>query len=331
MRGKPFRKVLEVQLTRLGLLLVPRLPRRAVVVLAGGLGRVGYVLGRRARRIGRANLDLAFGETMDAREKERILRDSFRTFALVLLDVMWFTRHPRERLRRYIRFDDATLARLERTPLICVTGHLGNWESLGQAVANAGLPLHSVAAPLSNPGVDRLFIPSRQLTGQVIHSSQGALRPLLRVLRQGGRFAILLDQNTKPSEGGIFVPFFGVPAPMSAGAAMLAMRTRSNLIFGFCIPQPDGTYQVDVPAWIPADDLPPEGDEAVADLTRHIAGRLEQTVRAYPGHWLWMYKRWKYIPPGADPDRFPFYAKPLRRAEIERLEHSAPTDASPPE
>jgi Kdo2-lipid IVA lauroyltransferase/acyltransferase len=331
MELKRLRKGLEVQLIRLGLVVVPRLPRRCVVWLAAGLGRAGYLLARGSRRIGRANLELALGDELDSRAKRRILRESFQTFALVLLDILWFTRHPRERLRRFIRFDESTLARLEQTPLICVTGHLGNWESLGQAVANAGFPLHSVAAPLSNPGVDRLFIPSRQLTGQVILSSEGALRPLLRVLKEGGRFAILLDQNTKPDEGGIFVPFFGVPVPMSAGAAMLALRTRCNLIFGFCIPQPDGTYRVDVPAWIPAGDLPPAGGEAVTTLTRRIASELEKAVRTYPGQWLWMYKRWKYVPPGADACAFPSYARPLHRTAPDRARAATPTDASQPE
>jgi KDO2-lipid IV(A) lauroyltransferase len=331
MELKRLRKALEVELIRLGLAVVPRLPRGWVVVMSRGLGRAGFLLARGSRRIGRANLDLALGDEVDSRGKRRILLESFQTFALVVLDILWFTRHPRERLRRYIRFDEATLARLEQTPLICVTGHLGNWESLGQAVANAGFPLHSVAAPLSNPGVDRLFIPSRQLTGQVILSSEGALRPLLRVLKEGGRFAILLDQNTKPDEGGIFVPFFGVPAPMSAGAAMLALRIRCNLIFGFCIPQPDGTYRVDVPVWIPAGDLPPAGGEAITTLTHRIAAELEQAVRTYPSQWLWMYKRWKYIPPGADAGAFPFYARPLDRTTRDGPQAATPTDASRPE
>lgn len=310
---KAFRKGLEVHLVRLGLAVVPRLPRRMVVAMAGALGRVGALCARRARRVGLANLDLVYGDSLSSRQKRRILRESFCTFALVTLDILWFTRHPRERLARYIQFDDETLERLDRTPLICVTGHLGNWESLGQAVANAGFPLHSVAAPLSNPGVDKLFIPSRQLTGQTILSSEGALRPLLKLLRGGGRFAILLDQNTKPSEGGVFVPFFGLPVPMSAGAALLALRTRSNLVFGFCIPQPDGTYRVDVLHWMPAGEGPDgTGPEAVEAMTRLIASRLEDAVRTYPGRWLWMYKRWKHVPTGADRSRYPFYAKPFR-------------------
>lgn len=316
--AKRLRKAAEVQLTRLALGLVPRLPRRAALALARGLGGLAYLLATGSRRIGWQNLDLVYGQRRSRREKAAILRKSFQTFARVLVDVFWFARSPRERLAQYVRFDEPTREKLARTPLICVTGHLGNWETLGQAVANAGFPLHSVAAPLNNPAVDELFIPARQLSGQRILSSQGALRKLLHILRGHGRFAILLDQNTKPSEGGVFVPFLGLPAPVSTGAALLAARTGSNLLFGYALPQPDGTYRVIAPHWIPAEDvaaMPEKGPALVDALTVRIVRYTEQAILDYPGSWLWMYKRWKYVAPGRERSAYPAYAKPLPETE----------------
>lgn len=153
---KSFRKSIETQLVRLGLMIVPRMPRGLVVRLAMGAGLIGYWVAPGSRRIGKANLDLAFGSTFSEARKHAILKESFQTFALVLLDVLWFTRHPRERLKRYIHLGSELREWLSQPPVICITGHLGNWESVGQAVANAGYPLHSVAKPLSNPGLDRL-------------------------------------------------------------------------------------------------------------------------------------------------------------------------------
>ena len=308
------RKRLEVNLTRLALFTVPRIPRPALVAATRFLGGVAFHLARGTRRIGMQNLDLVYGDSRSPAEKAAILRQSFQTFALVLADIFWFTRHPRERLAKFVHFDDEAIRWLERPPLICVTGHLGNWETLGQAVANAGFPLHSVAAPLSNPAVDELFIPSRQLSGQTILSSEGALRKLLRILREGGRFAILLDQNTKPTEGGVFVPFLGLPAPVSTGAAMLATRTGSNLVFGYALPQSDGRYRVIAPLGIAAQEveaMPERGGDQVDALTLRITRNIEETILAYPGCWLWMYKRWKYVLPGYERDQYPDYAKPL--------------------
>ena len=72
------RQALEAPAMRLGLALVPRLPRGAVLALARGLGTAAYLFSARTRRLGLANLDLAFGAAKAPAEKRRILRESFR-------------------------------------------------------------------------------------------------------------------------------------------------------------------------------------------------------------------------------------------------------------
>ena len=86
------RQALEAPLMRLGLAVVPRLPRGAVRALARGLGTAAYAVSARSRRLGRENLDLAFGGTKTAAEKRRILRRSLQNFSLVMLDLDHFKR-----------------------------------------------------------------------------------------------------------------------------------------------------------------------------------------------------------------------------------------------
>ena len=315
MKGlKQIRKKGEVLLTRLGLAVIPRLPRGAVVGLSRGLAWTAFHLARGTRRVGMANLDLAFGDTRTDRAKRDILKSSFRTFALVMLDIFWFTRHSRARIERYVHLGEEARKILGPGPQMCVTAHLGNWEVLGQAVNAAGYAMHSVAAPLENPEVDALFVPMRQLTGQRILPKHGVLRAMLKVLRDGERVGILLDQNTKPSRGGVFFPFFGRPVPVAVGPAALALRTRSRITMGYCLPRRDGHYEVYVGAhFLPEQEG--DGQEETDALTAQILGKIEEAVRRDPGCWLWMYKRWKYIAPGSDPSAYPFYAHPLGKQE----------------
>lgn len=321
---KKFRWKVEVLLVRFCLFLIPLLPRAIVLTLARGLGHLAYHASGNRRRIGEANLELALGASVDLRERQKILKRSFAMFATVIFDVFWFTRNPQERLADYVRFPKGALETVGHGPEIFITAHLGNWEVLGQAVANAGLPLHSVAAPLSNPWLDALFIPSRELTGQRIVSSEGALKSLIRLLRDGQCFAILLDQNTKPSEGGVFVPFFGVPVPISMSAAILALRTESEIVFGFSLLQKDGSYRVISPRRIGRDEIAriksTAGPHAAGRLTQRIAETLENVVQTHPESWLWSYKRWKHIAPGHEGDGYPYYAKPLQENESAKAE-----------
>jgi KDO2-lipid IV(A) lauroyltransferase len=304
---KEQRKKLEVVLTRLAIAVVGRLPRTVVLGLARFLGAAGWLFSRSLRRIGRANLDLAYGDTRPAREKQRMLKRSFQAFALVALDVFWFTRRTAARIRRWVSFERPLAEVLGSGAQVCLTGHLGNWEILGLACAVEGYPLASVAMPLKNPEVDALFNKLRQSTGQAIIPREGAVRALLRLLHDGRNVALLLDQNTPPSEGGLFIEFFGRPVTVSSAAVFLAARTGSGIVFGFCLPDGRGGYRVRIP---PSLGVPPSRpDEAqIRDWTEKITRLYEEEVRRCPECWLWTYKRWKYVRPGDDADSYPYYA-----------------------
>jgi len=319
MPARPLLHRVEYALARVALLIVPRLSRGMILGLSRFSGTTASRFARHLRHVGLVNLDIAFGDSLSAAEKHRILKRSFQSFALMLLDTFWFSKRHDERIKALVRFAPEFDQLFRPAAQICVTGHLGNWEVLGMAFSLKGFPLMSVAAPLENALVDNLFNDLRKTTGQQVVSKYGALRPLLRTLKDGNKIALLLDQNTKPADGGLFVEFFGKPAPISSAAAMLGLRTGAEIFVGTCLPQPDGTYFAPAPVRIPAD-----GDEA--EVTRRIALGLEQLIRNHPEHWLWMYKRWKYVAPGHAREEFPFYAKVpswLRASSRQESSHSS--------
>jgi Kdo2-lipid IVA lauroyltransferase/acyltransferase len=291
---------------------IPRLSRDRVLRMAARWGDAGYRHARRLRSVGEANLLLAYGQELDDATREAILRSAFRNFALLLLDTFWFSRDTARRIQQWVIFDEAGFAPLFRPAAhICITAHLGNWEVLGMAFATGGHPLVSVAAPLDNPIVDQMFNDMRKRTGQQVISKHGALRHLIKTLRAQGKIAMLLDQNTKPSDGGLFVPFFGRPVPVSSAAAALWRRTGAEIFFGVCLPEPDGHYRVPPVERVPTPSATDESPGHIEQVTAAIAQTTERYVRRYPGHWLWMYKRWKFVPPGESRERYPYYAKEL--------------------
>ncbi|MBM4142494.1 MAG: lysophospholipid acyltransferase family protein [Lentisphaerae bacterium] len=302
MRIRIFREAGESLLLRLAFLIVPLLPRSGVARLARALGAAAYRASGRLRRVALANLDLALGGERTPGERAAIARESFRTSALVILDLLWFGRRSERRVRENVRFDVSCAAYFDTAPLIGVSAHIGNWEIMGQALALRGAPAVSVAAPLSNRAADRILNRIRGRTGQGVAYRRGAVRRLLQTLRRGGRVGLIMDQNTLPSEGGEFVTLFGVPAPVSRAAAALRAKTGAPVMFMFCTADDDGRYTVRGLPLFAADDR---------NLTRTLALTMEDVIRKYPGQWMWTYKRWKYVPPGADRTRYPFYARPV--------------------
>lgn len=295
----------ETALVVFGLATIPWLPRRAILGLARVAGGVGRRLAPELRRLAEANLTIAFGAELPEAERQRILRETYRMASLVMLDLFWFARFRDRRLRRWVIPEESTFHYRNAKPAIVVTGHMGNWEIMGQSARMMNAPIVTVAMPLKNPAVDVFLGHLRREAGQQVETRSGAVRGLLKALRAQRHIALIMDQNTLPREGGLFVDFFGLPAPVSKAAATLGRHTGAPIVVAVSRACPDGTYRI---ICEPGFHVGAMTDE---EVTRRIVERFEVRIRECPGQWLWMYKRWKFVPPGAARERYPFYAKPV--------------------
>ncbi|OVE75367.1 hypothetical protein BVX97_04650 [bacterium E08(2017)] len=303
--SKHIRFVGESILAGAAFLIIPLLSRKMVLSLSRWLGDRAYSIAKRERKIAMSNLDIAFGADVSVDRKTEIIRSSFRSFALLLMDYFWFSRRTKARIEKWVTFDDSYQHYWDTKPAVVVTCHFGNWEVLGQAVALHGHPVTSVATPLKNPVVDRMLVKVRKITGQEVVAREGAIRTIMKTLRNGGRTALLLDQNTLEAEGGRFVDFFGLPVPNSTAAETLAVRTGAKIVFVYCLASDDGVYR--------GYALPAFSSDDVEDVTQRLADMTEEVIRKHPEKWLWMYKRWKCIPRGESPERYPYYADKTER------------------
>lgn len=294
---------LEIAVVRLSFLLVSCLPRWGLLSLSRFLGWLVYHAARTQRRVALSNLDLVFGDTLPPEKKRAIALASFRSFSRAILDFAWFSRNTASRMARLFRFDDSFETYRRMAPAIVVTAHFGNWELLGQAGAIDGNPAVSVAAMFPNEMLNRFVTNLRERNGLLIAPREGAIRTLLKTLKEGGRVALVMDQNTRLSEGGVFVRFFGKPVTMSPAAALLSVRTGAPIVPIFCLALPDGTYRGYL-----GRVLQPGADGSERELNQHIADAFEAEIRKHPEQWLWMYRRWKYVPPAGRAEDFPFYS-----------------------
>jgi len=285
--------------------MIPLLSRESVIRLANGAGWLAFRLSRRDRRIALANLDLAFGETLSKIEKRRLVQRSFTSFVLTGLDYFWFSCDREKRLRDWVVVHNENWPWMRREAMVAVTAHYGNWEVLGWLTISNGATVGSVAKPVKNPLIDAEVNRLRTQSGQVIVPREGALKSLVRILKGGGTVALLLDQDTLPAEGGAFVPFFGVPVPISTAGAGLALKLKIPILMAYCTSDAKGVYHCYAREfWMPEDIR----DLSAEQVTARIAASLELQIRNEPAYWLWSYKRWKRRLPGFDPARYPFYA-----------------------
>jgi lauroyl/myristoyl acyltransferase len=312
---KKLRHKLEYLIARLLFATIPLLPRRLTVWFAHCVGSLAYALLSFERRVALANLDIAFGETKTLAEKKIIARRSFQHFALTALDIFWTSRLTHDDIRKFVALDDKSRALAEeiaqrKKGAVALTMHYGNWEMLLQACGAYGYPMTGVANRMKNADLDRFLTQRREARGHRIIYKLGALPKLAKVLQRGEIAGLVMDQNTRIREGGLWIDFFGVPATTSKAMAGLALNTGAPIVFGVCYPTPDGKYQMQFGPEVPWQSTG-DHDADVERITRDVMSACEQIIREKPEYWMWFYRRWKFRPTDAQ-ENFPFYSMVLR-------------------
>jgi KDO2-lipid IV(A) lauroyltransferase len=290
------------------------------------LGRAGFVLNRRHRKVALENLATAY-PALDETTRREMAQACFENFGMLLTDFLCSSKLDRD---QYLpRFEVEGLQHLEAAEavgkgVILLTGHLGNWEALVQYLALSGRSVSFVARPLDNPHMEEDFRYLRERFGNHSIPKRKAARGSLKVLRNKGTVGILMDQRVHPNEGKAY-PFFGKPAYTTTMPARLSLKTGAPavLIFGIPIDNWQRCRIVVHPPIIPDPGI--ESSESAVDrLTLRYLEIIEETIRDQPHLWLWMHRKWRQfdrpIPiRGAMPKESAANAKPMPEAAAEKV------------
>jgi KDO2-lipid IV(A) lauroyltransferase len=238
---------------------------------------------RRAITIDNLRQALKCNET----EATELAQKVFHHVALTALEFLKMGANPKEALSR-VRFcgwEDVEAVWRRHGRMIFVTGHMGNFELLGGAVAQR-LPLWVVARPQS-PASWQVIKSIREKVGMKVIDKFGSLREALLVLRSGGALGLLADQHAGDGAGTMIVSFFGRPASVFKTPALLAARTNSPLVFCYDVRLRDGTHEAVFlpPKFVSSDEV----DDAVVWFCRE----LERAILRAPEQWWWLHDRWK--------------------------------------
>jgi len=250
----------------------------------------------RLSRVARRNLAFALPE-LPATARDAILGGVYASLGRLILAFARFPRLSRDNIHDWVRYDG--LEHFERAlecgrGVLVLTAHLGNWELSALAHGLYGRPMHILIRALDNPYLDGLVRRYRTLSGNRVIEKTDSPRRILEALQANHAIGMLVDQNASP-DGGCFVDFFGVQACASTGLAKIALRSGAAVVPGFALwDDQQGRYVLRF--WPP---VPMDSD--VQASTQRMHSVLEQIIRQYPDQWLWIHRRWKTRPPGADP------------------------------
>jgi KDO2-lipid IV(A) lauroyltransferase len=172
-----------------------------------------------------------------------------------------------------------------------VTPHLGNWELGGLWLSTLG-PTTILYQPPKRGEVDDIMRQGRGSAGAtLVPTDRRGVAALIKCLKKGETTGILPDMEPELS-GGVFAPFFGVPALTMTLIQNLQQRSAATVLLAACFRTESGFLLeiIEPPAAIYSEDR-------VTSVTALNQG-IEQLVTIAPEQYQWEYKRFKKRPPG---------------------------------
>ena len=246
------------------------------------------------RHVVEGNLTKSFPE-WDSATREQVIRDYYRGFADVFVEVVHSLRLSREELARRVTLKNDQAVREEFArgkPVIVLAAHQCNWEWLLLGLSQLGVPVDAAYKPLMDSWAETEMRKLRSVFGARMIPAQELLGDIIRQRGTPRTIAILADQEPKAPERKHWVKFLNRDSAFFIGPEEIARATRCPAFFANLRRTARGHYEVDFARIATAGEQLPSGE-----FTARYARMVEEQIRAAPADWPWSHKRWKLKKP----------------------------------
>jgi KDO2-lipid IV(A) lauroyltransferase len=247
------------------------------------------------RHVVLANLRASFPEWSE-QQRERVIREYYRGFADMLVEVIRSLRLTPAQLQRRVTLRNPELLRAEidkGRPVLLLGGHQANWEWMLLGLSTQlGVPVDAAYKPLVDSWAETEMRKLRSRFGARMIPSQELLGDIIRQRHSPRVIALLADQEPVNSERKQWVRFLNRDTAFFLGPEEIARATRYSAYFLRLKRTRRGHYEVDFLPMVAAGESLDAGE-----FTTRYARLVEDQIRAAPADYPWSHKRWKLKKP----------------------------------
>ena len=230
--------------------------------------------------------------TLSEAQLQQLMRDYYRGFSQVLVEVIRSVSLSPEELRQRVTLEGFEPVRellASGTPVLLVAAHQCNWEWMLLALSlELGYPLQAAYKPLVDGWAQREMLKARSRFGAQLVPAQELLAHVLRGGRTPRAIAMVADQEPRTSERRHWTRFMNRDTAFFMGAEEITRVTKFPAFFVGLRRTARGRYTVSATA------LTQAGEKlATGALTERYARLVEAQILAAPADWPWSHKRWK--------------------------------------
>jgi len=280
-------------------LILSLFPKSWVIKLTYFMGNTLYKVSRKHQYIINANLQWAFGDTVNESEKKQIGIAAFTNLVDTMFGILKRDSMSKEDVLKNVTFEGEEIIQAykdEGKQFILVTGHFGNWELLSQSIAiHFDLNLVGVGRKLDSKKMDEVLRSNRERFNVEMVYKNGAMKGCIKAIGQKKIVGILTDQSLS-MEQSVDVRFFNHKTTHTPIASILSRKFGLDLIPAFISTEDYKNYRVKI--YPPIKSIKTDDQEKdFSFLIQKQADILEHVIQEKPQQWFWMHKRWKAYNP----------------------------------
>ena len=243
----------------------------------------------RSKNLIKTNIQRAIPKINSSKIKS-ITKDMWNNYGRTLSEYMFLKGFRNDQFRSNVNITGKEILqkiKLEKTPVIFVSGHFSNFELMAMEIEKSGLNLSAIYRPLNNIFLNILMerIRKKYICKNQIKKGTSGVRELLRLYKKGYSIALMIDQRVSQ---GIKSKFFNEEAFTTTIPAQFIKKFNCKVV-PITIERHNGVnFNIKVEKPIEFSK-----NSSTEKITRELNIWLEKTILKNPGEWIWSHDRWK--------------------------------------
>ena len=275
------------------------LPKPLVKYILNSIAYLAYVFAKKHKRIAKANLDLAFGDSKTEEEKKRIIKSSFVNMAYNMYEFIVLQRTSLRKMDQKVMVEnEAYLTTLleENKKVIFVSAHYGCWEFTIPYLAMKYNPLTIISRKLNNPYLNELFTKTRHKKNLQMCEKSSAAKCVVKAIKTGRIVALTTDQNIDRKQSYTDVNFFEHKVTQVDSPVRFASKLDAVILQVFTVRDDFEKYKIVLkePIYVKQN----MNEEEIQSMSQKLSNILEDQIRNKPDDWFWQHRRWNTYYPG---------------------------------
>ena len=254
-------------------------------------GKLSEIFGPlfRSKEIINSNIKRAFPK-INLLEINDIKKSMWNNYGRTLSEYMFLKDFRNNKFKPNINIEGNEILekiKLEKNPVIFVSGHFSNFELMAMEIEKSGINLSTIYRPLNNIFLNVLMerIRIKYICKKQIKKGTRGVRELLRLYKKGYSIALMIDQRV--SEG-IKSKFFDEDALTTTIPAQFIKKFNCKVVPIYIERHNDINFNIKI-------EKPIEFSKSTSTekITRDLNIWLEKMILKKPGEWIWSHNRWK--------------------------------------